>query len=42
MKLKTMGLLNEKRYGKIRIFEVTFRSFSVHFERGRPVKLNIS
>ena len=41
MKLKTMGLLNEKRYGKIRIFEVTFRSFTVHFDRGRPVQLDI-
>jgi len=41
-KLKDMGLLNEKRYGKIRIFEVTFRNFSVGFERGRPVQLNIS
>jgi len=36
-----MGLLNEKRYGKIRIFEVTFRSFHVGFERGRPVQLDI-
>lgn len=42
MKLKDMGLLNEKRYGKIRIFEVTFRNFSVGFEKGRPVQLNIS
>ena len=33
MKLKNMGLLNEKRYGKIRIFEVTFRSFHVGFEK---------
>ncbi len=42
MKLKEMGLLNEKRYGKIRIFEVTFRSFTASFEKGRPVNLQIT
>ena len=42
MKLKEMGLLNEKRYGKIRIFEVTFRSFTASFVRGRPVNLIIN
>ncbi len=41
MKLKDKGLLNEKRYGKIRIFEVTFRSFKVTFNRGKPVDLKI-
>ena len=42
MKLKGLGLLKEKRYGKIRIFEVTFRSFTASFERGRPVNIIIS
>jgi DNA-binding transcriptional ArsR family regulator len=40
-KLEKLGLLKEKRYGKIRIFEVVFRSFNVKFERGRPIKLEI-
>ncbi len=42
MKLKGLGLLKEKRYGKIRIFEVTFRSFTASFERGRPVNIIIN
>jgi DNA-binding transcriptional ArsR family regulator len=37
LKLKKMGLLNEKRYGKIRIFETTFRRVSISFEQGKPV-----
>ena len=41
MKLKNMGLLNEKRYGKIRIFEAVFKSFKVSFDRGRSIKLEI-
>jgi DNA-binding transcriptional ArsR family regulator len=41
MKLKDLGLLKEKRYGKIRIFEVTFRSFTASFEKGRPVSIQI-
>ena len=40
-KLEKLGLLKEKRYGKIRIFEVVFRSFNVKFERGRPIKVEI-
>ncbi|OGD46113.1 hypothetical protein A3K69_01020, partial [Candidatus Bathyarchaeota archaeon RBG_16_57_9] len=36
VKLQRMGLLREKRYGKIRIFEVAFRALRVVFERGRP------
>lgn len=40
-KLESMGLLKEKRYGKIRIFEAVFKSFVVRFERGRPIKLEI-
>jgi len=40
-KLEKLGLLKEKRYGKIRIFEAVFKSFTVSFERGRPIKLDI-
>lgn len=39
--LEEMGLLREKRYGKIRIFEVTFRSLDVRFERNRGVKVEL-
>lgn len=41
VKLEKMGLLKEKRYGKIRIFEIQFNSLSVVFERGRPINLDI-
>jgi DNA-binding transcriptional ArsR family regulator len=40
-KLEKLGLLKEKRYGKIRIFEAVFKTFSIRFERGRPIKLDI-
>ena len=38
-RLKEMGLLSEKRYGKIRIFEATFKTVVVRFERGRGVRV---
>ena len=41
VKLQRLGLLREKRYGKIRIFEVAFRSLRVVFERGRPVSVDV-
>jgi DNA-binding transcriptional ArsR family regulator len=41
MKLKKMDLLNEKRYGKIRIFEINFRRLSITFEQGKPVSIDI-
>ncbi|MBD3206792.1 ArsR family transcriptional regulator [Candidatus Bathyarchaeota archaeon] len=41
MKLKKMELLKEKRYGKIRIFEVNFRRLSITFEQGRPVSIEV-
>jgi DNA-binding transcriptional ArsR family regulator len=41
MKLKELGLLKEKRYGKIRIFEIQFRSLGIVFENGRPVNVQI-
>jgi DNA-binding transcriptional ArsR family regulator len=40
-KLKNMGLLYEKRYGKIRIFETAFRNLSISFEPGKPATLKI-
>lgn len=41
MKLKKMDLLNEKRYGKIRIFEINFRRLLITFEQGKPVSIDI-
>ena len=38
-RLKEMGLLLEKRYGKIRIFEAAFKTVAVRFERGRGVRV---
>ena len=37
--LRRMGLLREKRYGKIRIFEALFRTITVRFERNRGVRV---
>jgi len=39
--LTKMGLLNEKRYGRIRIFEITFDSLTVSFERQKGVRVEI-
>jgi len=36
--LSGMGLLREKRYGKIRIYEALFRSITVRCERSRGVR----
>jgi len=41
VKLQRLGLLREKRYGEIRVFEVAFRSLGVVFERGLPVSVEI-
>lgn len=41
MALTKMGLLNEKRYGKIRIFEITFDSLTVSFERQKGIRIEI-
>jgi len=38
-KLKGLGLLRERRYGKIRIFEAAFRTVVVRFERGKGVRV---
>ncbi|UCH58135.1 MAG: helix-turn-helix domain-containing protein [Candidatus Bathyarchaeota archaeon] len=39
--LKTMGLLREKRYGKIRIYEAAFNKISISFERNRGVRVEV-
>jgi DNA-binding transcriptional ArsR family regulator len=39
--LKEMGLLREKRYGKIRIFEAIFKAIKISFERNRGVRVEI-
>jgi DNA-binding transcriptional ArsR family regulator len=41
VKLQRLGLLREKRYGKIRIFEAAFKSLRVVFEKGRPVAVDV-
>jgi DNA-binding transcriptional ArsR family regulator len=41
MKLQKLGLLKEKRYGKIRIFQTMFRSLTIRFEKGRPIDIEI-
>ncbi|UCD45589.1 MAG: ArsR family transcriptional regulator [Candidatus Bathyarchaeota archaeon] len=40
--LTGMGLLREKRYGKIRIFEALFNEVTVRFERNRGVRVETS
>ena len=40
-RLKEMGLLKEKRYGKIRIFEIMFKSLTIAFERDKGVNVYI-
>jgi DNA-binding transcriptional ArsR family regulator len=40
-RLKNMGLINEKRYGRIRMFEPVFKNIIVCLMRGRPIKLEI-
>ena len=39
--LRELGLLREKRYGKIRIYEATFNSLTVRFERDRGVRVDV-
>jgi DNA-binding transcriptional ArsR family regulator len=38
-RLRELGLLREKRYGKIRIFEALFNNVTVRFERNRGVRV---
>lgn len=39
--LRKLGLLKEKRYGKIRIYEAVFNSLNIRFERNRGVKVDV-
>ncbi len=39
--LTGMGLIREKRYGKIRIFETLFNAINVRFDRDRGVKVEV-
>ena len=39
--LEEIGLIKEKRYGKIRIFELVFRTLNIKFERNRPLSIDI-
>jgi len=39
--LTEMGLLNEKRYGKIRIFETNFDRLVVSFDRNKGVHVEL-
>ena len=41
-KLEELGLVREKRYGKIRIFEILFRNLDITFERDKGIKLSIT
>ena len=40
-KLEELGLIREKRYGKIRIFEILFRNLDITFERDKGIRLSI-
>jgi DNA-binding transcriptional ArsR family regulator len=35
VKLEKYGIVKEKRYGKIRIFQILFNSINIRFEKGR-------
>tara|TARA_Y100000031_G_scaffold129965_1_gene149369 strand:+ start:26 stop:310 length:285 start_codon:yes stop_codon:yes gene_type:complete len=39
--LRELGLLKEKRYGKIRIYEATFNILTIRFERDRGVRIDV-
>lgn len=41
-KLRELGLIKEKRYGKIRIFELLFRNLDIRFERDKGIKLSMT
>lgn len=40
--LRGMGLLREKRYGKIRIYEALFNTVSIRFEKNRGVRVEVN
>lgn len=40
-KLVKMGLVKEKRYGKIRIFQTLFQTLTIRFEKGGSLDLEL-
>jgi DNA-binding transcriptional ArsR family regulator len=40
-KLVKLGLVKEKRYGKIRIFQTLFQTLTVRFEKGASLDLEL-
>ena len=40
-KLKELGLVKEKRYGKIRIFTTLFHTLTIRFEKGGETTMDI-
>ena len=40
-KLVKLGLIKEKRYGKIRIFQTIFQILTVKFEKGGDVSMSV-
>lgn len=41
-KLAKMGLVKEKRYGKIRIFQAMFQTLTVRFEKGGSLAMELT
>jgi len=41
-KLVKLGLVKEKRYGKIRIFQAMFQTLTVRFERGGSLAMELT
>lgn len=41
-KLTKLGLVKEKRYGKIRIFQAMFQTLTVRFERGGSLAIELT
>lgn len=42
VKLVKLGLVKEKRYGKIRIFQAMFQTLTVRFERGGSLVIELT
>lgn len=42
VKLAKLGLVKEKRYGKIRIFQAMFQTLTIRFERGGSLVIELT
>ena len=42
VKLAKLGLVKEKRYGKIRIFQTLFKTLTVRFEKGGALVMELT